>query len=148
MKRWILATSLVAACSRPAPDATPEGAVRTWIERMDEPSSDPASAKEAYALLGPDTRANLTERAARASRAQGRHLEAYEMLAQGRFGLKFRPAALHAQVSGDTAQVDVTGDDPAVDHAVVRAKREGTAWRVELDLTPLPPLQKRPGLEP
>ena len=111
---------------------------------MDPPSSDTQQAQAAYAMLGPETRANLEERAARASRAQGRHLESYEMLALGRFGLKFRPAAMHAQVEGDTAHVEVTGDDPTVDHATVRMKREGTSWKVELDLVPLPPLQKRP----
>jgi len=141
----MLVATLALGCSRPPPDATPEGALRLWIERMDQPSSDNKQAQEAYALLGPETRANLEERAARASRAQGRHLESYEMLALGRFGLKFRPAAMHAQVDGDTAHVEVTGDDPTVDHATVRMTREATGWKVELDLIPLPPVQRRPG---
>lgn len=146
-RHWLIAASILIGCSRPPPDSTPEGALKLWIDRMDAQSSDPKQAREAYALLGPETRANLEERAARASRAQGRHLEPFEMLAQGRFGLKFRPAAMHARIDGDTAQVDVTGDDPAVDHAVVRTAREGGSWRVELDLTPLPPIQRRPGTD-
>jgi hypothetical protein len=137
---------LVGACSRVPPDATPDGALRLWIERMEQPTSDTKQAQEAYALLGPETRANLEERAARASRAQGRHLESYEMLALGRFGLKFRPASMHAQTAGDSARVEVVGDDPTVDHASVRMKREFGTWKVELDLVPLPPVQRRPGL--
>lgn len=141
----VLAVALAIACSRPPPDATPEGALRLWIERMDQPTFDTMQAQEAYALLGPETRANLEERAGRASRAQGRHLESYEMLALGRFGLKFRPASMHAQTDGDSARVEVVGDDPTVDHATVRMKRESGTWKVELDLVPLPPVQRRPG---
>ena len=40
------------------PDATPEGAVRTWLERMEESEDDPSAGREAYALLGPTARAD------------------------------------------------------------------------------------------
>lgn len=113
---------------------------------MDDEGS-PSQAKEAYALLGPAARANLQERASRASLAQGRRVEPWEMLAQGRFGLKFRPKAMRATVTGDTASVEIEGDDPTVDHATVRCAREGAVWRVEPDLPPLPALQRRPGTE-
>ncbi len=142
---WLFFALIMAACTRPPPDATPEGALRLWIDRMDVQSSDPKQAREAYDLLGPDARANLEERAARASRAQGRHVEPFEMLAQGRFGLKFRPSAMHAQIQGNGAMVDVTGDDPTVDRATVRCTREGAVWKVEPDLAPLPAIQRRPG---
>jgi hypothetical protein len=129
----VLLTSL--ACSRPAPDATPEGALRTWLEHMEGSQDDPRDAREAYRLLGPTARANLAERAARASQMQGRRTEPYELFAAGFFGLKFRPETMRATVSGDQATVEVTGDHGA-EHASVTCVREGAGWRVEPDLPP------------
>ena len=133
---------LVVACSRHAPDATPDGAVRAWLDRMEASDDEPQAIHEAYALLGPDARANLEERAARASRLEGHHVEPWEMLAEGRFGLKFRPKAMVAKVTGDTAVVEVTGDEPNSERALVRCARVG-GWRVEPDLPPPPALAKR-----
>jgi hypothetical protein len=137
------AVVLVAACSRPAPDATPEGAVRTWLDRMEASDGDAQAIRDAYGLLGPAARANLRERADRASRLEGHHVEPWEMLAEGRFGLKFRPKSLVAHVEGDTATVAVTGTEPLSEHAVVRCAREAAAWRVEPDLPPVPALPRR-----
>jgi hypothetical protein len=136
---------LLAACSRPPPDSTPDGALRLWIEKMEFQVNDPQKGKDAFALLGPQARQNLEERSQRASRAQGRRVEAWEMLAQGRFGLKFRPATMRPTTIGDTSTIEVAGDDPTVDHATVRCVREGTVWRVEPELTAPPEQQKRPG---
>lgn len=137
----------LAACSRPAPDATPEGAVRMWIERMETASDDPRAAREAYALMGPLTRKNLEERAERASRAQGRRFEPAEMIAPGRFGLRFRPHALIARIEGDRATVEAVGE-AEVERATVPCVKEGAAWRVELDLPPAPTPQRRPAEHP
>lgn len=122
----------VGACSRAAPDATPEGAVRLWLEKM-ESADDGRAMKEAYQLLGPRARANLKERADRASRGQGRRFEPYEMLAEGRFGLRFRPKAMTSRIEGDDAYVDVKGDGPD-ERATVKCTREAAGWRVEPDL--------------
>ncbi len=89
--------------------------------------------KEAYALLGPHARANLKERAERASRGQGRRFEPHEMLAEGHFGLRFRPKIMTAKIDGEDALVDVRGDGPG-EHASVKCTREGTAWRIEPEL--------------
>jgi hypothetical protein len=89
--------------------------------------------KEAYQLLGPRARANLKERADRASRGQGRRFEPHEMLAEGRFGLRFRPKAMSSRIEGDDAWVEVKGDGPD-EHATVKCTREGAAWRIEPDL--------------
>ncbi len=134
---------LVAACSRPAPDATPEGAVRAWLDHMEGSLSDPREAREAYRLLGPIARANLEERAARASQVQGRRTEPYELFAAGRFGLKFRPRSMKSTVSGDHATVEVTGDPRAIEHASVVCTRQGGGWRIEPELPPLAPLVRR-----
>ena len=134
---------LLGGCSHPAPDATPDGALRTWLERMEESEDDPAAGREAYALLGPQARANLEERARRASQAQGRRAEPYEMLAGGRFGLKFRPKSMHASGVGDQATVEVIGAEPAMEHATVRCARETAGWRVEPELPEIAILPKR-----
>jgi hypothetical protein len=140
----VLALALLATdCSRAAPDATPEGAVRAWLDDMEGSLGDPKDAREAYGLLGPAARANLEERAARASQMQGRRTEPYELFAAGRFGLKFRPQSMKALVSGERAIVEVTGDPRALEHARVECVREGGGWRVEPELPPLPPLSRR-----
>ena len=136
-----------AACSRPAPESTPEGALKMWIEKMEAQAGAACPPREAYAMLGPQARANLTERAERASRAQGRRIEPHEMLAQARFGLKFRPRSLKATITGDLAEVRVTGSAPEIEQAVVRFTREGAIWKVEPELMPLASAQKRPGNE-
>jgi hypothetical protein len=103
---------------------------------MEGSQSDPRDAREAYRLLGPSARANLAERAERASQLQGRRTEPYELFAAGFFGLKFRPEAMKATVSGDHAVVAVTGDHGA-EHASVTCVREPGGWRVEPELPPL-----------
>lgn len=122
-----------AACTRAAPDATPEGVVRLWLEKMEGAADDGQAMKEAYLLLGPRARANLKERADRASRGQGRRYEPHEMLAEGRFGLRFRPKTMASRIEGDDATVEVKGDGPD-EHATVKCTREGAAWRIEPDL--------------
>jgi hypothetical protein len=132
-RRTFLASTLLLACSRSAPDATPEGAVRLFIEKMESSGDDPHAMREAFALLGPHARANLKERAERASRGQGKRFEPYEMLAEARFGLKFRTQTMSSHIEGDEASVEVKGDGPD-EHATVKCVRENGGWRVELDL--------------
>jgi len=107
---------------------------------------DPGEAKEAYALLGPKTKHNLEARAERAGKVEGRRAQAFEMLAEGRFGLKFRPKAMHAVVAGEDATVDVTGDDPVTEHAKVICVREPDGWHVEAELPDVAaPLRRHDG---
>lgn len=131
------------ACSRPAPDATPEAAVHLWLERMEASGEDRRAAREAYALLGPKARANLEERAARASKVQGRTVEPHEMLAEGRFGLRFRPKTMTAAIQGSDAVVEVRGSSPETEHATVRCHLEGNGWRIEPGLPEIAPLVRR-----
>jgi hypothetical protein len=135
----------LSACSRSAADATPDGAVRLWLEKMEATADDPRAIKEAYALLGPAARANLEERAKRTSQAQGRRVEPHEMLAEGRFGLKFRPKTMKASVVGDRATVEVLGNEPNTEHASVRCVHEEKGWRVEPELPEVVTLPKRDG---
>jgi hypothetical protein len=132
-RRSFLLSLVLLGCSRPQPEATPEGAVRLWLEKMESAEIDSRAMREAYQLLGPKARANLKERADRASRGQGRRYEPWEMLAEGRFGLRFRPKTMTARIEGDDAKVDVRGDGPD-ELATVHCTREGGAWRIEPEL--------------
>jgi hypothetical protein len=126
-----LAGAAVAGCSRSPPDATPDGAVRLFLDDMEQAADDPRVMRGAYDLLGPAARANLQERAHRASELQGRPVQPWEMLASGRFGLAFRPKTLRATIVGDRATVEVTGADPSHEHASVVCVREAGGWRIE-----------------
>jgi hypothetical protein len=145
IRRIALASVLalgVVACSRPAADATPEGAVRLFVEKMESGSEDPHAMRDAYVLLGTHARANLKERADRASKGQGRRYEPHEMLAEGHFGLKFRPKAMTSKIDGENAFVEVRGDGPE-ERATVHCTREGAAWRVEPELPDVLAPQRR-----
>jgi hypothetical protein len=128
---WATTLSACVACSRPAPDSTPEGAVRLFLDDMDSAGDDPTSIRLAYGLLGPAARANLGERARRTSELQGRQVEPWDMIAAGLFGVAFRPKAMRSTVVGDRSTVDVFGEDPHTEHASVFCVREGHAWRIE-----------------
>lgn len=143
---FVLLAACTPACTRPAPDASCDGAVRLWLERMEASTSDGHAMREAYALLGPTARTNLEQRAERASRVQGRRVEPFEILAEGRFGLKFRPKTMTTKVTDDLATVEVLGGDPTLEHATVhcaRDPRDPTAWRVEPELPEVHALPRR-----
>jgi hypothetical protein len=138
----LLLTALILSCSRPPPDATPEGALREWLDRMDASITDPKKAKDAYALLDKTTQDKLSKRAERSSRIEGHRVEPYEVLAEGRFALRFRLKHVTTAISGNTAIVSVTGDEP-MDVANIKCVKEGTVWRVALELPELMELPHR-----
>jgi len=119
------------ACGHAPLDATPEGAVRLFLDDMEAASDDPRVMKRAYDLLGPAARANLEERAHHTSLLQGRQVTPWEMLAAGRFGLTFRPKTYKPMRVGDRATVEVLGADAANEHASVICVHEAGGWRVE-----------------
>ncbi|MEO7109765.1 MAG: hypothetical protein ABI183_04965 [Polyangiaceae bacterium] len=133
----------MSACSRAPQDATPEGVVKLWLERMEASTDDPHAAHDAFLLLGPRARANLEERATRASKMQGRQETAEQMLAQGRFGLKFRPKSMTTVIHGTDAIVDVVGSDAVNEHAAVQCDQENGAWRIEPDLPEIAQLRRQ-----
>src|SRR5262245_50342990 len=132
------------ACPRQPPDLTPEGAVRELLDRIDQTESDPGEVSAVYELLSSRTRANLIERARRASTTSGREVAPEEMLAPGRFSLRFEPRKMHTRVADERAVVDVTGIDPETDRAEVPCVLEDGRWRIEIPLPPLAPVERRP----
>jgi hypothetical protein len=142
---WALAllTAALLSCSRPPPDATPEGVLREWIDRMNAQVTDPHEGPAAYALLSRATHAELEKRAERASLIEGHHASGYDMLASGRFALRFAPTHFATTIAGDSATVLVTGSEPT-ERATVRCVKEGAVWRVDLALPELTELPHRP----
>ena len=131
-------------CSRRRPDANPESVVREWIERMQRVHGNPEDARAAYELLSQSSKANLQERARRASAATGRKMEPEQMIVPSRFSLRFVPRQFVARVAGDRAIVEAVGSDPEIEHASIPCVREEGAWRIELALPPLAPVERRP----
>ncbi len=109
---------------------------------MDTQQTDPKSVKDAYALLSKGTHDKLEKRAERSSRIEGHRVEAWEVIAQGRFALRFPPKRFSTAMAGDTATIQVTGDEPA-DSATLHCVKEGPVWRVVLDLPELTDLPRR-----
>ena len=126
--------ALTGACSRPPPDATPEGTVRLFLDAMEAAEGDAHEMRQAYELLGPTAQGNLQERARRTSRLQGRQVAPWDMLAAGRFGVAFRPRTMRSKVVGDRASVEVLGADPQSEAATVVCVRQAGGWRIEPDL--------------
>jgi hypothetical protein len=139
-----LAIGALSACQRKAPDLTPEGAVRELLDRIERIETDPTEARAVYELLSAPTRQNLVERARRASTTSGRDIPPQDMLAPGRFSLRFEPRKMHTRIADDRAVVDVTGIDPETDRAEVPCVLEDGRWRIESPLPPLAPVERRP----
>jgi hypothetical protein len=139
-----LAIAALSACQRKPPDLTPEGAVRELLDRIARIETDPSEARAVYDLLSVPTKQNLIERARRASTTSGRDVPPQDMLAPGRFSLRFEPRKMHTRVAADRAVVDVTGIDPETDRAEVPCVLEEGRWRIEIPLPPLAPIERRP----
>jgi hypothetical protein len=148
-RSWRLSSLFVAcalfACEAPKADATPEGVVMEFVERMRRVHGDPQAAKAAYDLLWLDAKGNLAERAKRASAVAGRPVAPEEMLAPSRFALAFRPKRYTSRIEGRWAVVVVTGDAPATEKKEVRVTLEEDGWRIALEVPALPPIRKRDG---
>jgi hypothetical protein len=132
---WVAA----AACGTVETDATPAEALSRFLEAMDRSVSNESALKDAYGLLDEHAQRELTARADRAGFLTGRKFEPWEMIAQGRFRLRFAPAE-HAEMrttlSGNNAVVHVKSEDSR-SQAAVPLVHEAGRWRVKLVLPEL-----------
>ncbi|RLB49320.1 MAG: hypothetical protein DRJ42_21300 [Deltaproteobacteria bacterium] len=129
---------LAGSCSSDPTDDTPEGALTLFLEAMERADWDDAALEDAYDLLSPAARGALEERAERANALSRREFAPWEMLAQGRFRLRFRPrpARTESRVEGDDAIVTLLGRREG-ERADVAMVREDGQWRVDLTLPPI-----------
>ena len=141
---WVLAVALLGGCREERRPARPEEVVRQFIQVMQNVHGDPKRGAEAVALLWEPARKNLTERASRATAAVGNEVKPGEMLAPSWFSLQMTPRSFETRVDGSWAEVTVRGQRRE-DVYNVRCVQENKAWRVALELPPLPPIQKRVG---
>ena len=142
-----LALTLLVACGRKPPNATPEGAVREFVQRLKLSNGDPASAKVAYELLSKSTQANLVARAERYSAASGKHIAPDAMIAPSSYTERFEAHELRAEIVGAHARVHAAGLLPG-ERADIPCVFEDGAWRVQIELPPLPPVDVQPRDEP
>lgn len=136
----VLFALALAACSRKAPDATPEGVVRAFVDELEGSREDPEATTRALAWVDRASRDALVARAERTGRVQGRRFMPEEMIASGRAALAFRPTRYRSVGDGTRREVEVHGADG---ESVVRVPvvLEDGAWRVDLGLSspPEPP---------
>jgi len=132
----------IAACAPAPSDETPMGALRMFLRAMENATSDATALEQAFELLDAGARAALEQRARDASAlANGREFAPWEMLAQGRYRVRFAYAeygSMRERVDGDSATVTVLGTD-ASSRANVPLVREAGHWRVVLLIATPPP---------
>jgi len=139
----VFGTCLTWACERQPVDATPQGTVEAFVDRMERVHGDPAIAKSALGLLSNATRKALDDRAERATAVAGHAFDPADVLVPSYFLLEYTPRRYVAKITGDTAEVSVIGSDPATQTRIVKCVKEDGAWRVVLDLPALPPIKRR-----
>ena len=148
MKRvLVVVAGLACACAQKPPDATPEGAVREFAERVSRTGVDPTAAKDAYDLLAKSTQQNLTERAERYTAASGKHIPPEAMIAPSSFIERFEAHELHAKIVGSHALVHAEGLLPE-ETADIPCVFEDGGWRVEIALPALMPVSVSPRSQP
>ena len=132
---------LTSGCPGDRPtDETPDGALRLFLEAMDQ-----GDRNGAYELLAPETRHELERRAAEASRQAHHQLEPAEMIAVERYAVRWEISRLTPAEHGDRAVVTVTRSEES-QRAEVELRREDGHWRVILPLGDAPPrAESRPG---
>jgi len=142
--RLTLLLVTLAGCTRRPPNATPDGAVREFVERMGRVHGEGVDAKAAFDMLSKRAQDNLAARAQRYGAASGKTIAPEAMIAPSRFLLRFEPQHYTAQIAGAYALVEVAGAQPDQQARIPCVFEEG-AWRVDMVLPPLPPVQVRPG---
>lgn len=128
-----------ASCSHEPSSRTPTGALRLFVDAMDRSQWDPSALRDAYGLLSSSARDRLRERAKLATSLAGRKLEPWDVLAQGRFRLRFAPQwerRTKERVDRDRATVIVRGSGEKHRAEVPMVREEG-AWHVALEIPPV-----------
>jgi len=138
-----LLVALLGACEPAVPNRTPEGAVREFIEIVRGFHGNEQDAQALFDLLSERAKQNLRARADRYGAASGKTIAPAAMIVPSRMTPRFIPQAYSAQVVGKYALVDVVGVS-AEQVAHVPCVLEDGAWRVDLVLPELSPMQQRP----
>jgi len=138
---------LATGCSHTPANATPDGTVRQFVERMSRFDGNERDGAALFAMLSERAKNNLRGRAERYSAASGRKIAPSAMLVPAHMSPRFVPQNYSAQVAGKYAMVEITGSSPGQSAQVPCVYEQG-AWRLEIVLPELPPLRTRAGHEP
>jgi hypothetical protein len=141
----LLLSVLALGCDSP-PQSTPDGVVRTFVERLTSFRGNARDADQLFELMSERARDNLNQRAERYSAASGRKIAPARMLVPARFA----PGVIRsykAQLSGKFALVEVVGTPPDR-RAQIPCVLEKGQWRIDIVMPLLAPLQRRPHREP
>lgn len=126
-----------AACGDAEDERTPSVVLEDFLETMDRSATSEDALAEAYALLDPADQRALSARAEQAELLTGRDFEPWQMLAQGRFRLRFAPAeraGMKSEIKGDAAVVRVVSEDGRSRAEVPMVRHQGR-WRVRLGVS-------------
>ena len=132
----LLVLLLACACGASDADDDPAEALSRFLDTMERSNVSETALPEAYAMLDGSARQQLQARAQHAARVAGRDFEPWQMLAQGRFRLRFAPAdhgGMHATIRGNDATVHVVSDDKRSQVDVPMVREQGR-WRVKLTI--------------
>jgi hypothetical protein len=146
LRSCLLLLGVLALGCAPPPQSTPEGIVRTFVERLDSFNGDARDANQLFELLSERARHNLSQRAERYSAASGRKIAPAAMLVPARFA----PGMIRsytAQLSGKFALVEVVGTPPDRRAQLPCVFEEG-GWRIDIVMPALSPLQRRLNRDP
>ena len=135
---WVacVACSGASSASPGGAQRSPSDVLRQFLAAMDQSAADDRSLRVAYELLASPAQKTLEARAARVKTLAGQSMEPRQMLAQGRFRLRFSPASrrgMRETIKGDHATVTVTGSG-SDERAEVPLVRENGQWRLQLVL--------------
>lgn len=132
----LLGLAFLSACGGDPAERSPTEVLRQFLAAMDQGAADETALRGAYELLATPAQRALQARAERAKTLAGQSFEPWQMLAQGRFRLRFTPAprrGMRERIDGDRAVVTVTGQAPN-ERAEVALARERRGWCVVLEL--------------
>ena len=128
----IAAAALMACADEGPTDETPEGALSLFLASVN-PAERTFDRERAYKLLAPENQQELSKRAAKASKVDGRSFEPSEMLVIERFVQRWPIKNMESEIDGDRAKVTAHGDK-ASQEAVVDLKRVDGRWRIVLPM--------------
>lgn len=131
------------ACDYEERPKSPEMAVKTWLNTLNEAKTDSEAPKKIYALLSSHSKKNLQEQAALAAKLQGIKLQPWEFLAVSMMHPKFAPKRIHAvESNAEGTYVSVLGEKEG-EEASIRLSKEDGIYRIDLDLPSVPSASNR-----
>lgn len=137
----IWGTCLPLGCKKQQNPQGPAAVVLEFVDAMRQVHGGAAAGRRVLDLVWKPARANLKERARRASALSSRELLEGELITPSWFALRFVPEKTQERIDGEWAEVILMGRSGQ--QAVARCVQEEGKWKVALELPPLAPIRQR-----